>query len=100
MVSPSLYIYIEYILPPPQCTCTEFSSFYSGYRVAIEWLSSGYRVAIEWLSCDGQQAATIPDLTTEFLMQSLEGFLQPQMAENDDVKRVRKHVEVKQSNLS
>ena len=58
MVSPSLYI--EYILPPPQCTGAEFSSFYSGYRVAIEWLSSGYRVAIEWLSSDGQQAATIP----------------------------------------
>ena len=57
-------------------------------------------MAIEWLSCDGQQAATIPDLTTEFLMQTLEEFLQPQMAENDDVKRVRKHVEVKQSNLS
>ena len=28
--------------------------------MAIEWLSSGYRVAIEWLSSDGQQAATIP----------------------------------------
>ena len=26
------------------------SRFYSGYRVAIEWLSSGYRVAIGWLS--------------------------------------------------
>ena len=49
------------------------------FTVAIEWLSSGYRVAIEWLSCDGQQAATIPDVTTEFLMQSLEGFLQPQI---------------------
>ena len=26
-------------------------------------------------------------------------FLEPQIAKNDDVKRVRKHVEVKQSNL-
>ena len=60
MASLTLYIEYIYILPPPQCTCAEFSSFYSGNRVAIEWLSSGYRVAIEWLSSDGQQAATIP----------------------------------------
>ena len=44
-----LYMEYIYILPSPQCTCAEFSSCYSGYRVAIEWLSSGYRVAIEWL---------------------------------------------------
>ena len=36
------------------------SRFYSGYRVAIEWLSSGYRVAIEWLPMKGNECA--PDL--------------------------------------
>ena len=41
----------------------------------------------------------LADLSTEFLMQTLEEVLEPQLAENDDVKRVRKHVEVKQSNL-
>ena len=41
----------------------------------------------------------LADLSTEFLMQTLEEVLEPQLAENDDVKRVRKHVKVKQTNL-
>ena len=41
----------------------------------------------------------LADLSTEFLVQTLEEALKLQLAENDDVKRVRKHVEVKQSNL-
>ena len=34
----------------------------------------------------------LADLSTEFLMQPLEEVLEPQLAENDDVKRVKKHV--------
>jgi len=62
MASLTLYIYRIYILPPPQCTCAEFSSFYSGNRVAIEWLSSGYRVAIEWLP-SGMGVSLLPHST-------------------------------------
>ena len=31
------------------------SIIYSGYRVAIVWLSGGYRVATEWLSQNPQE---------------------------------------------